>query len=167
MWWLLIPAILIALLIFLLLTPMVIDLNSETGKCELRWVGLGRMSIELREEAILLRFRLAGFTFYIDPTEKRKKKKPRNEKQEVEKTRSKMTLKAVIRKSKALLKSFHLQTFHCDWDSGDFMLNSWLFPLAHWLDPSHRHWNINFNGRKALTVQLRNNGWRLLRAWFS
>lgn len=165
MWWLLVPVFLLIVVLFLLLSPIVIDLNSETGKCELRWSGFGSMNLILKDEKILLRFRIAGYRFTIDPAEG-KNKLPRT-KAGSEQRKRKMTLRQIVSKSRALLQSFQVRDFHCDFDSNDYLLNSWLYPAAHLLDPSHRRWNINFNGRNAVALKIENNLWRLLRAWFS
>jgi hypothetical protein len=165
MWWLLIPAVLLVVALFLLFSPIVLDLNSETGKCELRWAGVGTMKVTLDDERILLRFRIAGYRFTLDPAEG-KHQLPRSKPGTVQQ-KKKLTLRHIIGKSRMLLHSFHVRDFHCDFDSNDYLLNSWLFPVAHWLDPSHRKWNINFNGRNAVALKIENNLWRLLRAWFS
>lgn len=165
MWWLLVPAFLIIVLLFLLLSPVIIDLNSETGKCELRWSAFGSMKLILDDEKFLLRFRIAGYRFTIDPAER--KYKPPVKKAERKQRRGNMTLVQIIGKSQALLQSFQVRDFHFDFDSNDFLLNSWLYPVVHWIDPSHRKWNINFNGRNTVMLKIENNLWRLLRAWFS
>ncbi|MFI5134376.1 MAG: hypothetical protein ACHQD9_00855 [Chitinophagales bacterium] len=65
------------------------------------------------------------------------------------------------------MKSFRVQQFYLDVDSGNFLLNSWLFPALHLLDPRHRHLNVNFNDRNAIAITLENNLLRIMRAMLS
>ena len=165
MWWVIILLSFIILLVtFLLLTPIIFELDSETGQFELRIAGIAKANLIL-EDQLWLQFRVLIFKFRIDPF-KPGKKKPQEEIKR-KKNRKKISFKALATKSSALVQSFHIRKFHCDMDSGNFLLNSWLYHVFHFIDPSHRHWNINFIGRTNIALTIENNLLRLIRAMLS
>ena len=163
MWWIIIGSLLIFLIGFLLLAPLVITIESDSGILEIRFTGIARGNL-IFDGKFRLKLRILGFNRQID-LGAQKKKISEQPKRESKKRR--LALNVVARKSYALLKSFRITKFYFDVDSDNFMLNSWLYPAFHLADPAHRHWNINFNGRTSISFQVKNNLLRLLRAMLS
>lgn len=62
----------------------------------------------------------------------------------------------------SLLRTFRLRRCRIWWDSDDFVLNAWLFPLAYWLKNEAAAVYVNFQGRRDLVLLLENRMGRLL-----
>ena len=161
MWWVIILlSLIILLIIFLLLTPIVFEVDSDAGQFEVRITGIARANVILKEQ-LWLQLWVLGFTFRIDPLKPAKRKTHHELKKKKEGAR--FSLKSMATKSRMLIRTFHVRKFYCDLDSGNFLLNSWLYPAFHFIDPAHHHWNVNFNGRTSVALTIENNLLRIMR----
>jgi len=164
MWWIIIPSVLILLLVvFLLFTPLVIIIESDSGILGMRLTGLACGNLAF-DGKFKLHLWILGVNRQIELGAK-KKKIPGQQKRESKRRR--LAFNILVRKSRALIKSFHIKKFYFNLDSDNFMLNSWLYTAFHLADPKHHHWNINFNGRTSISFHAENNLLRILRAMLS
>jgi hypothetical protein len=165
MWWIIaISLSVVLLIIFLLLTPIVLQVNTEPRQFEMRITGIAKANLILKEK-LWLQLWVLGFQFRIDLL-KPAKKKPLEE-TERKTHRRKFSFPSPAAKLSAVVQSFYVRKFHCDVDSGNFLLNSWLYPAFHFIDPVHRNWNVNFMGQTIITITLENNLLRIIRAMLS
>jgi len=163
MWWAVIFLLLIALLLFMFITPIVVELNSETGRCQLQMTGIGRVNLIL-DESFTLNVQLFFFNFTIHMLPIARVREIQEEKISERKVRkSHFRLKKII----SVMKSFQVQQFYLDLDTGNFVLNSWLFPVAQFFDPTHHRVTLNFIGRNECVITLKNNLLRIVRALLS
>lgn len=62
------------------------------------------------------------------------------------------------------MNSFQVRRFQLSLDTGDHVLNAWLYPVNFISVLRHRI-RINFNGENYLAVTVRNRPLRMLYAW--
>jgi hypothetical protein len=66
----------------------------------------------------------------------------------------------------SLIKSFRVRTFYVDIDTGNMPLNGKLYPIMFLLSRiTGKSFNINFIGKTEVVIALRNNAFRLLKAY--
>lgn len=150
--------------VYLLLMPIVICIDTTTDQYYLKFKGLVKASVEKHEEKLLrIKLKVSFFSFYFYPIEykrsSRKKKKPvqgRERKRRVD-----------IGKSLALLKSFRVKKIVLDIDTGDTISNAKLYPVFAFLNQNIGKFNINFQGRNQLVLYIENRPIRLLKSFIN
>ncbi len=58
---------------------------------------------------------------------------------------------AIIRN---ILRAIKIQRFRVNWDTGDFVLNAWLYPAFRMASRGNRQLFINFSGEQKLAIRL-------------
>jgi hypothetical protein len=156
--WLVTLAIVILTGCGLLLTPMVLAVDTRIPEIKLVWRGIGNAAINYKEEKFLLRFSVFFFSKEIQlPSTKGRKKKTKKPQ------RKKSGPHKMLRKFLPVVKSFRVPVWKISLDTGDYMYNGLLYPLNYFLGTDHC--NINFNEQTYLVLELRNNLGRMLLAW--
>lgn len=152
------------LVLYLLFAPFYLEIDTSKSICmaRLHWLGVARLLI--RENSLVLRWRILGIgkdTDLVVETRGPKSSKPNK--------RSKKPRKAAdppLRKIIAVIRSFKVNKFSLQLDTGNMELNGLLFPWlsgVSWL--LHRNVWINFNDRNELILEIENNAFRVLRAF--
>jgi hypothetical protein len=155
--WLL-PLAIVLIVCGLLLTPMIIGIDTRVPELTFRWKGIGNAAIHYESEEWLLRFRIVFYKREIKlRTLKRRKGKRKKAK------RAKRRPQRMIRKFFAVGKTFRVPVWKISLDTGDYTHNALLYPLNHFI--GRDHCNINFLGENHLVLELRNNLGRMLYAW--
>ncbi len=163
-WFLLFLILLIALLLWL---PLQVEIVTGKDIYEARWSGLFRFRAAPDEE----RWRwFIRFLFW------EKELKP-GEGEQPEKRVKAAGRKPVIsgrqgmRLVKNLLKAIKIRRLQINWDSGDFMLNAWLYPLFRLLNRRNIRLQVNFMGNQEIAIFLQTRlyrlGWAFLRTFFN
>lgn len=161
---LIILIILLGLTLFFLLTPIRIELDSRIPRCDIRWQGLGSAAIFFQDEwkvewRVPFYHRLLLLENMSAGTGK-KKQLPRSGKQKKKKKSSGQLLLKMIR----VARSFIVEQWQLAIDTGDASLNARLYPL-NWMSGLQGHLEVNFIGEQFFHCRIRNNGWRIIRAW--
>lgn len=158
---------LLCLTLFFLLSPLWIELDSGIPSGKIRWWGIGRVEL-YHEGEWKVRLRLLFFQkiYYL---ERRGAKKEKRVKKKIAATGVKkkpvMPFRLMLKKMIRIIRSFTIEQWRLDMDTGDAALNARLYPL-NWLPVLQGHVFVNFNGEQRFRCRIRNNGWRLLWAWF-
>ena len=148
--------------VWFLVAPLVIVIDSIQGRYELRLVSIGFVKIMIQKEDILLRINIFFFrkTINIDPfkitgvkgkTTKKKKKKKMN----WEKMKGKM---------KKLFRSFKLERLWLNIDIDSCYYNAFLYPIFYFIKGKNYRLNINYQGDNELCLVLKNRPIRILYA---
>lgn len=159
-WLLFILLLLLALVLWFLLAPLQLEIDSRQPVARLRWISIGRAAIWYDEEW-WLSFRV--FFFHKTLRVASMKAGPKKiASKRVKKTRKRpgMTLKKMIR----VLRSFRVQEWKLAIDTGDYPLNARLYPL-NFMGGLRNHLRVNFNDENYLYVRIRNSPWRMLWAF--
>lgn len=159
----LILIILSLVLFFLLFTPLLILVDSESGYYEIRWFGIAKVNLEFGESAMLAHLKIFLWEKEIDllqlPGKKSKKKV--KEKKQGEKKKS-IGPGRIFKKTMALLQSFRIQYFYLDTDTGNYLLNAWLYPLAELITYKKKTFRINFMEQFRWKMKITNNLFRII-----
>jgi hypothetical protein len=157
--WLILLLALVLIASGLMLTPIVLNIDTRVPEIKFAWKGIGNAAINYKDEEWLLRF---SILFYNKEIQLRSAK-GRKKKQEKTK-RKKRNLQKMIQKFLAVGKTFQVPVWKISLDTEDYVYNAWLYPLNYFIGLDH--WNINFHDENYLVLELRNNLGRMLYAWF-
>jgi hypothetical protein len=164
---LLVLIILLGLILFLLLSPVRIELDTRIPFGRIQWWGVGRVEL-YHDKQWIARLRILFFKriFYLEKITKAGGAKRKKKKREpgIPKKRG-MSLRLLLTKMKRVLRSFTIEKWQLAIDTGDATLNARLYPL-NWIPVLQGHLFVNFNGDQHFHCRIRNTGWRLLWAWF-
>jgi hypothetical protein len=160
---LIIVAALLAVLLFLLLTPIVIELDTTRNLYEVRLTAIAKVFFIYEDAHIGIRMRILGFETSIFP---RKKSEPKKEKAPKQGKRMKLSPRKAWHKGSAIARSFMVRQFYLNIDTDDYAMNALLYPVAAVLSKGSRQFRINFNGDVALHLKITNSMQRILRAYF-
>lgn len=152
----------VLLVVGLLFVPMKFFVDTSKGTYYASLQGLAKASLELDQE-VLLRVRLK--VFFLErcyyPLKKSKKVKKSSAKKTVGK--SKIRLGKLLR----VLKTFKVQRFSVDMDTGDYTLNAKLYPIFMFLDRRVGSFHINFHDCNRLVLDVRNRPYRILKSFIN
>jgi hypothetical protein len=164
---LLVLIILLGLILFLLLTPIWIELDTRVPFGRLQCWGVGGVEL-YHDKQWIVRLRILFFKkiFYLEKITKANGAKRKKKKREpgIPKRRG-MSLWVMLKKMKRVYRSFTVEKWQLAIDTGDATLNARLYPL-NWIPVLQGHLFVNFNGDQHFQCRIRNAGWRLLWAWF-
>ncbi len=149
---------LVVLLIWLVLLPIRLVIHTDSNVYRLEWGELvGAQVIPLSDDLkIRMRFPFFHKDFYpLRPdTGAMEKEKPAEQKEKKKKKRRQ--LKKAFPIIKSVLRSFYVKQFKLELDTDDYLTNAYLFPLFYFLNKTKGEWNINYNGRFALDLEIIN-----------
>jgi hypothetical protein len=144
--------VLLSLVLYLLLIPIVLNIDTISNEYHLRVKGLAKASIEQHDTEIF-RIKIRAFltNFYVYPLKKKQpKKKPKE--QQIHKYKKKLGPKKVLR----LFRTFKVKRFYMDLDTGNCITNAKLYPVFAILNYKVGAMNINFQGRNELVLRIEN-----------
>ena len=158
--WLAIGILFFMLLVaYLLLMPIIVSINTEKNEYFIQLKGIARASIEPDEDEIIrIKFKVFFMKFYFFPIDEFiKRNKAKKEKPKIPKTHKVKRKKHLgINRGLQFLKTFKVKQFTIDLDTGDVIQNAKLYPAFAFLNYYKGGFNINFEGRNRLVVQLQN-----------
>ncbi|WP_228235849.1 hypothetical protein [Allomuricauda sp. M10] len=143
----------VLLILGLLFVPIQIYIDTDTARYFFRLKGLLKFSLEPDEKEIIrarMRFLWIDRSFYPLTKPFKTKKDPTKEKKRSAGRR------LGFRKIFRVLKSFEVREFIWDLDTGDYITNAKMYPAFAFLNRYRGHFNINFQDRNHLRVDLRN-----------
>lgn len=149
------------LLIYLLISPVRIILDSNTGKYWLGWNAWLAAEVEKENNNWGIRFKLplwskwVAFSNLLNKKEKRRKKK--------KKKKSKFTLA----KAKKMLGLIKIDEFKLILDTDDVIWNAYLFPIFEFIRRSKTYkTKINFQGKNEIKIIASGRVFQFLKAGF-
>ena len=144
------------LITYLLLIPIILSINTKSNEYYVHLKGLAKASIEShKEELIRIELKVFFMTFYFFPiNEYHKRKQLKKLKPRKHKTISRK--RPSLHKGLKVLNSFKVKKFVVDLDTGNVITNAKLYPAFAFLNYHFGGFNINFEGRNQLVVQLQN-----------
>ncbi len=158
-------------IIFVLVTPIIVRIDSDQNQYEIQLQGLAKASIEEHKKELLrIKLKVLGMRFYFYPLRKKvrtlglskgkgrtpstdRSRSARDDKKKKDKKGSK---RFGIRKMIALLRTFTIKKVVLNMDTGDDILNAKLYPLFGFMNHYAGTFTINFEGRNRLVLQMQN-----------
>ncbi|MDE3740451.1 hypothetical protein [Maribacter polysaccharolyticus] len=166
MMWFFIGSLLIAVIIvYLLFLKMKLYINTDTRQYYLQVVGIVKASVEAdKERLVRIHIRTFFMNFYVYPLEagRRPKKKKKISKPKVSKGKS-FNYNRILR----IIRTFKVNRLVLDIDTGNCITNAKLYPLCGLSHLTNGQFNINFQGRNQLILQLDNRPIRIIKAFIN
>jgi len=157
---------LILLVIYILLVPIIIFIDTNTNQYYIHLKSLAKISIEGNEESLIkIKLKLFFLNFNFFPLRKNKKyiKKEHLKKRNSKTSRNRISAKTSIR----LLKTFKVKHFVLNIDTGDCIYNAKLYPIFALLNYRIGHFKINFIGNNQLKLHLENRPIYILKSFIN
>lgn len=152
--------LLIALLLYVVLAPFYIEVNTHTGLYRVRFQRVASVRV-IMDEDILVEINILGFKKRSAPVFRRQKKPSSGIKA------SRGSRSVPVRKLANVLRSFKITTCYVLINTGDMKLNGLLYPLFKWLSwQSGQDVAIGFTGYTEINLQVKNSIARMGRAYF-
>ncbi len=164
MLWIILLLLLISFLVYLLVLPVDIVINTNADQYYMRLGGLGRAEVIGNPDYIVgVRFRNAIGSYHFYPLKKRKKSSPKKQKK---KSRFRMG-RSPVRTAYRLLRSFEVRKLSLDIDSGNCITNARIYPVFALWNFLGGDFNINFFGRNSAEIHLRNRPYRIIKSFIN
>jgi hypothetical protein len=157
-----IAALLILILYWLLVSPLVIEIDTRLPQAELRWISIGNVRIWYENE-----WWLSMRIFFFRKTirlAKIKNKSKKNKSPIEKKPKRRMKPKRILVKAWRVIKTFRVTEWRLAVDTGEYVHNAQLYPL-NYLPYTFEHLYINFRDENFLVLKIRNRPWKMLYAF--
>lgn len=149
---LIVSTIIFLTVLYILFTPIILNINTLSKEYYFQFSGLFKANWELHEvEIFRIRLRVFYFNFYFYPLRNWKLKKPKKRKWLTGKK-----TKYGIRECYQLAKTFQVKRFSLNIDTGDYTLNAKLYPVFALLNNRVGDMHINYNGHNELVLRVQN-----------
>ena len=160
--------LLLIFLIWLLLAPISLNIDSKIGKYLIRWRGIGTVALITATEEWFLKLKI-GFwekkIFMSSFIEKVKEKEEMKIETPKKKKRSNNSFVKYFRKIRQVLKSFKVKVCKINLDTDDYYWNALLIPVFQLVNRGNRHRiAINFRNENDILLIVEN---RLLKILYS
>ncbi|MCB9280652.1 MAG: hypothetical protein H6562_17300 [Lewinellaceae bacterium] len=135
-WFLSILAGLLFLIILLLWLPLQIEIATEKEIYEAKWSGLLRFRAVPADEKWRWFIRVLFWEMELgrDQARVETERKPEPQKTKKKKKGS-FSIQQGIQIARGMLSAIRVKRFRIDWDSDDYVVNAWLYPLFHHHQP--------------------------------
>ena len=154
MFWYFFIAINLIILIWILLGPVLIFVNTESNKYSVGLPGIFKASLVPNEELFIVRGSVFFIPYRFNPFG-RKKKKPRKPKEKKTKRKRSLKLSEGLGLGRNIMHAFRIRKFHMDIDTNDFTLNAWLIPAFSAVNSENIRLRANFEGNNTMLLDLR------------
>lgn len=157
--------LLFLVLLYLLLVPIKLCLNTIKNQYYLQIHCLAKASIEgHKEELLQIRLNVLFMNFHFYPLKHIGPPKT----MKIEKSKPKRLRRRIgIKKTTRVLKSFKVKQLLIDIDTGDCLMNAKLYPLFSFINYHKERFNINFEGRNQLVLHLQNRPIRIIKSFIN
>jgi hypothetical protein len=161
--WLIIVIVIRVLLSWLLISPLIVKVDTRIPEARLRWWSVGEANIWYKDEW-WLQWRILFYKKEIRFSEIGSKTK--TPKQAASKKRSgrKMKINKILKKGMRIMRTFKVEEWQLAVDTGDHTRNAQLYPL-NFIPYNFQHLSINFNDENYLVLKTRNRPWKMLYAF--
>ena len=161
---LVIAIVLVSLLIIVLITPIVLTIDTPTKEYSLRWGRMAKAQVTEVPGDVRLLYRVGRIwkrdRSLLDMVFQPGKKdaQPNRSRRARSKSR-RSSLKTVL----SLIRSFRMRRCEINVDTGDFATNAYLYPVTSMLNSWRGRWRVNFNGDVEVHLLIDNSLWRVIR----
>lgn len=154
-------------LVWLLIAPIRLVIDSKKGEYWIEWKGIAGARLLPVPGNLLLRFNILFWRKELDAQQElaRRQDKPKNpKKKKGKKSRSKqwLSFQKIRRKGIRLLKSCSVKALRLNIDTDDYIINSYLYPIFYLLDRGKKRLSINYEGEAEVLLVVENRLYRML-----
>jgi hypothetical protein len=151
--WYIIISIFVATLLWILLGPVIIFLNTDNRRYYLALPGIFKAVVVASDDL----FHIRGWIFFIpykyDPFQQNKKKR-RRKTEKPKRKRSSKKLSGGLQLINGVTRSVRIRKLLLDLDTDDFILNAWLIPVFSSVNSKNIRMRVNFEGTSSLLLNL-------------
>ena len=154
MFWYFFIAIFLFTLLWIMLVPVIIFLNTGEGRYFITLPGIFKASV-VQDDAL---FMIRGSVFFIPYRFHPFDRKNRNRKEKEEKSprkKSSFKLRNGMKMGRNMLHAFRIRKLYLNIDTDDFSLNAWLIPVFSAVNSENIRLKANFDGEASLLLDLR------------
>lgn len=159
-----IALLLLAILVWLLFSPIRLKIDTRESAYLCSWLGIGRVQLLPVTDDLVIQLQIWFWkkNFYpLRPNPQKEKPKETRKK----KKKRKMNFQKYKRKGLRLVRSFRVKAFRLNLDTDDYLQNSYLYPFFHLLSNNNRQLTINYRGETELLLIVENRVARMLIAF--
>lgn len=157
-WILTIVILLFLLLCWMLVSPLVLELDSSTSSAKFTWPGIGKACLWYDGQWRIV-FHIFFFRKKLNLSE-HKKQEDKPVKKIKQKTKSRVPFHRMVN----CFRSFRIVEWKLAIDTGDYALNARLYPL-NFLPRLRHHLDVNFAEKNYFYMKIRNYPWRMIYAF--
>ncbi len=159
-------ALLIIFLVYVLLAPIALVINTDKNQYFIEQKGLLKAQLATDEKEVFkIRMKVFFFNFNLYPLKKKTSSKSKKKHVKLKRKRSKKTVK--FKRVMSVIKSFKIKKFHLELDSGDCINNAKLYPAFAFLNYMNIDCHINFTGRNSLILAIENKPIRIIKSFIN
>jgi len=154
MFWYIFIAFAVFTLVWILLAPVIILVNSENKRYSLALPGVFHARLVPSTEPFSIRGSVFFFPYHINPFKTRRRKtrekdeKPRRKKKSYKPSEG-------LNLGRNMLHALKIRKLHLDIDTDDYTLNAWLIPVFSVVSSENIRLQANFEGNVSLLLDLR------------
>ncbi len=158
-------AVLLIPVIYLLLTPIIVKVDTSSNQYYIQLRGLFKANIESdKKELLRVQVNILFLKFYVYPLnylglDKRNKHKINN----IKKKATLIKIKRILK----ILKTFRVKRLFVNIDSGNCILNAKLYPLFALLNYNRGNFHVNFEGQNQLVLHLKNRPINIIKSFIN
>lgn len=152
---------LVLILCWLLIAPLLLEVDTRVPQASFRWKSIGKMQIWY-DGKWKLYFQVFFFRKTICLSELQSK--PHQKKVRAPKKKKKRNVKRILKKMIRVLKTFRVTEWRLAMDTGDYTRNAYLYPL-NFLPYTFTHLDINFRDENFLVLRIQNRPWKMIYAF--
>ncbi len=150
-------------IIYVLLTPIIVCVDTDENQYFIQLKGILKASLEpMKDEIFRVKLTVLFFNFYVYPL---KYRFPKNIDKKVKRTVKKRSIE--FRKILRVLNSFKIKKMLLNIDTGDWTLNAKLYPLFYFSKYGKGNFRINFQGRNQLVLHIQNRPINIIKSYIN
>ncbi len=153
-------SVLLLALVGLLLTPLIIRLNTDLNKYDVRLSGFMRAWLSVDDE-LSIHVWILGYHYKTNPKFALAGKEKKSKRKKKRSSTSKLRMKNILN----VMRSFRIRSFEASLDTDDYVVNAQLVPISWLLKLFQLNVSVNFRGSSYFRLEIRNNLWRLSTAF--
>lgn len=153
--------LLLLILVWMLIAPIILWVDTEKGRFEIHWKGLIKSRLVLYNNSLVLWNKFLFWKKDVDLLKLDRKKTFKRQKDKSQQSQNKLK---GFRKMISVLKSFDVISYRINLDTGDYAVNGLFYPLIYFLGERRKKgfFRINFNGVNSIQLRLENRMYKIV-----
>ncbi|MFO7935942.1 MAG: hypothetical protein R6U78_17895 [Bacteroidales bacterium] len=153
--WYILISLLAVLLLWLLLGPVILFLDTDRKRYQLVLPGIFKAAVVPAEDLLHIRGRIFFVPYRFNPFRTGKKSRKEKEKKRPAKKKRSLNISRGSKMFRSAVRAFRIRKLRLDIDTDDFLLNAWLIPAFSMVNSGNIRMSANFNGDFSLLLDVR------------
>ena len=160
------------IIILLLIAPIRLWIDTDLNIYQINWWRLANAKVVAQSNDLLVRIKILTWKKNYSFIEQVAKSSKKEEKSLIpttarkKKATSTMISRKNARRFRRILKSFDVSDFRLNFDTRDFILNSWLYPVFYFFQWFGANISVNYQGIFQAKIKVQNRLYKVLIAAF-